>query len=54
MKLIIKKSKEDGTAKGITEESKEHPTLDKNIIKQLVADHLKMDEDYYKDEETED
>jgi len=53
MKLIIKKPKEDGTAKGIADESKEHPSLDKSVIKQLVADHLKMDDEYYGDEEPE-
>ena len=50
MKLIIKKPKEDGTKKGMEDESKEHPTLDKSVIKQLVADHLKMDDEYYGDE----
>jgi len=53
MKLIIKKPKEDGTKKGMEDESKEHPTLDKSVIKQLVADHLKMDDEYYGEEEEE-
>ena len=36
--------------KGVAEESKEHPEFDKKIIKQLVMDHLKMDDDYYEKE----
>ena len=52
MKLIIKKSK-DCMEKGMADETKEHPSLDKSVIKQLVADHLKMDDDYYGEEEPE-
>lgn len=41
-------------AVGMEDESKEHPTLDKKIIKQLVVDHLKMDDDYYEKSKKED
>lgn len=32
---------------GMKDEGKEHPTLDKKVIKQLVMDHLQMDDNYY-------
>jgi hypothetical protein len=41
----------DDIDKGMAEESKEHPMLSKVTIKQLVMDHLKIDEDYYEPKE---
>jgi hypothetical protein len=48
-----KEDEVDGTEKGIKEESKEHPEFSKDIIKKLVADHLKKDPEYYEDDDEE-
>lgn len=37
--------------RGLQEEAKEHPWMDPKMLRKLVTDHLKMDEDYYETEE---
>jgi hypothetical protein len=45
--------KMEGEEKGMKEESKEHPEFSKDVIKKLVRDHLKMDPEYYEDDDDE-
>lgn len=40
----------DDVEEGMEEESKEHPSLSKKVVKTIVTDHLNMDDDYYEHE----
>jgi hypothetical protein len=45
------KSDQAGVNKGLQEESSEHPWLSPAQARRLVMDHLKIDPNYYGDEE---